>query len=76
MAKLSQYKNPLTNKEGSIFSISDWVGGIMWVVMFGIMFAVGAAIVGKIDKVLPGNQTPNMKPYVKEVVVDNGIQTL
>jgi len=76
MAKLSQYKNPLTNKEGSIFSISDWVGGIMWVVMFGIMFAVGAAIVGKIDKVLPGNQTPNMKPYEKEVVVDNGIQTL
>lgn len=76
MAKLSQYKNPLTNKEGSIFSISDWVGGIMWVVMFGIMFAVGAAIVGKIDKVLPGNQTPHMKPYEKEVVVDNGIQTL
>ena len=76
MAKLSQYKNPLTNKEGSIFSISDWVGGIMWVVMFGIMFAAGAAIVGKIDKVLPGNQTPNMKPYEKKVVVDNGIQTL
>lgn len=76
MAKLTEYKNPLTNKEGSIFSISDWIGGIMWVVMFGIMFAVGANIVGKIDKILPGNQTPNMKPYEKEVVIDNGIQTL
>ena len=76
MAKLTEYKNPLTNKEGSIFSVSDWIGGIMWVVMFGIMFAIGANIVGKIDKILPGNQTPNMKPYEKEVVVDTGIQTL
>ena len=38
--KLTEFKNPLTNSGGSIFDLSLWLGGILWVVMFGMIFAI------------------------------------
>lgn len=74
--KISEFKNPLTASTGSIFDIENWLGGVLWVVMFGAIFAMGAAVLAKVDKIIPGNQTPNMKPYAQEVVKDNGITVL
>ena len=65
MAKLTDFKNPLTSTTGSVFSLSNWTGGILWVVMVGMILAVGVTLVQKIDAVLPGNTTPNIKPYQK-----------
>lgn len=69
MAKLSEFKNPLTATTGSVFSLSTWTGGILWVVMVGMVLAIGVSIVQKLDKVLPGNTTPNVKPYAKAETV-------
>lgn len=65
MAKLTDFKNPLTAKEGSIFSLSTWTGGILWVVMVGMILAIGVTLTNKLDAILPGNQSPNIKPYTK-----------
>ena len=75
MAKITEFKNPLQSKEGSIFDLSQWTGGILWVVMVGLVLAVGVTLVQKIDAVLPGSQTPNIKPYSK-MDTGSGIQTL
>lgn len=78
MAKktLSSYKNPLTTTSGSVFDLGTWLGGIMWVVMFGMIVAIGSTLLGKVDKVIPGSQTPNMKPYTQTVDAGPGYTVL
>jgi hypothetical protein len=58
-AKLANFKNPLTSAGGNLFSISDWLGGIFWVVWVGIIFSVGAKLLSKADTVIPGDVTPS-----------------
>lgn len=76
MAKLTDFKNPLTNKEGNILNYSDWLGGILWVVMFGMIVSIGAKLTAKLDKVLPGETTPNMKVYQGKEVKSDGLTIL
>lgn len=73
--KLTEIKNPLTNTGGSIFDISLWLGGILWVVMFGMIFAMGTKALSVIDNKLPGNQTPGLPGY-KQPVTGDGISYL
>lgn len=73
--KLTEFKNPLTNSGGSIFDLSLWLGGILWVVMFGMIFAMGTKALSVIDNKLPGNQTPNLSGY-KQPAVGDGINYL
>lgn len=68
MAKITDFKNPLASKEGSIFDLYTWIGGIMWVVMVGMIIALGVKALDKIDSYVPGNQTPNIAPYKSEPV--------
>lgn len=68
--KLTDFRNPLTEKEGSIFDLSVWLGGILWVVMFGMIVAMGTKALSAVDNKLPGNQTPGMKPYAQPVAGD------
>ncbi len=69
MAKLTTFKNPVTAKEGSVLDLSNWIGGIMWVVMVGMIIALGVKALDKLDSVVPGNQSPNMAPFKAEPVV-------
>lgn len=66
--KLTEFKNPITANSGSIFDISVWLGGVIWVVMFGMIVAMGTKALGVIDSKLPGNQTPGMAPYAQPIV--------
>ncbi len=66
MIKLNA-KSPL-NLSGSVFDVSNWLGGILWVVMFGMIVAMGTKVLNVIDNKVPGNQTPGMKPYVQPSV--------
>lgn len=68
MAKLTTFKNPVTAKEGSVLDLSNWIGGVMWVVMVGMIIALGVKALDKLDSVVPGNQTPNIAPYKAETV--------
>jgi len=68
MAKLSTFKNPVAAREGSVLDLSNWIGGVMWVVMVGMIIALGVKALEKLDKVIPGNQTPNIAPYKTETV--------
>jgi hypothetical protein len=61
--KLTSFKNPLTSSSGSVFDPSQWLGGILWVVMFGIIVSMGTKALHVIDARVPGAQAPNMKPY-------------
>lgn len=73
--KLTQFKNPLTNNSGSIFDVGAWLGGILWVVMFGIIIAMGTKALNVIDNKIPGTQTPNMGAYTMPATGD-GISRL
>lgn len=55
---------------------SNWLGGIMWVVMFGMILSIGAKLTGKIDKVLPGETTPNLGVYQGKEVKSDGLTIL
>ncbi len=68
MAKLNEFKNPLASKQGSIFDLTNWIGGVMWVVMVGMIIALGVKALDKIDSFVPGNQVPNIAPYKSEPV--------
>ena len=65
--KLSDFKNPLVAEKGNIFNLSDWVGGIMWVVFAGVVFTLGSKVTGKLDTVVPGTITPNAYKNVTTV---------
>ena len=67
-------KSPL-NMSGSVFDVSNWVGGILWVVMFGIIVSMGSKALNVIDARVPGSQTPNMKPY-QQVNTGSGINII
>jgi hypothetical protein len=60
-------KNPLTSGSTSVTDISAWTGGILWVVMFGAIMAMGTKLLSVIDAKVPGNQTPKMAPYIQPV---------
>lgn len=62
------FKNPITNSSGSVLDLSNWIGGIVWVVMFGMIMAMGTKALSVIDSKVPGNQTPGMKPYIQPSV--------
>ena len=68
-------KNPLTSGSTSVTDISAWVGGIIWVVMFGMIMAMGTKALSVIDARVPGNQTPGMKPYIQPST-GNGLDIL
>jgi hypothetical protein len=74
MIKLNA-KNPITSGSTSVFDVSAWVGGILWVVMFGMIMAMGTKALAVIDAKVPGNQTPGMKPYIQPVT-GGGINVL
>lgn len=74
--KLTEIKNPLTTSGGSIFDISLWLGGILWVVMFGMIFAMGSKALSVIDGKIPGNQTPNLAGYQQPVAPGSGLTIL
>ena len=76
MAKLTQFKNPLTNNSGSVTDYTQWIGGILWVVMVGLIISLGAQVLTKVDKVLPGNQTPNIKAYQSNAPLSNPVNIL
>lgn len=63
--KLTQIKNPLTTSSGNLLDVGLWLGGILWVVMFGMIFAMGSKALSVIDSKLPGNQTPNLQGYTQ-----------
>lgn len=73
---LTSFKNPLTASSGSIFDPGVWLGGILYVVMFGIIVAMGTKALSVIDARVPGSQSPNMKPYSQIQPVSNGINVL
>lgn len=66
--KLTDFRNPLAAKEGSIFDLSVWLGGVLYVVMVGMVIALGVKALNKLDSFVPGNQTPNIAPYKAEPV--------
>ena len=76
MSKMLTVKNPLTNNGGSLFDPSMWLGGILWVVMFGLIMAMGTKALNVLDSKVPGNQTPAMSPYIQPKVASNGINVL
>lgn len=76
MAKLAQFKNPLTSSSGSVLDVSQWLGGILWVIMFGMIVAVGSKLLNVIDSKVPGNQTPDMKPFKQNVIPTNTVTTI
>lgn len=63
--KVTSFSNPLTSTTGSVLDIGVWLGGIMWVVMFGIIVAMGTKVLSIVDNKVPGTQTPAMKPYAQ-----------
>lgn len=63
--KLTDFKNPLTMSGGSIFDWSVWTGGILFVVVVGMIMAMGAKALTIVDGKFPGNQTPNVAPYTQ-----------
>lgn len=73
--KITDFKNPLTMTSGSVLDASTWLGGILFVVMFGMIVAMGTAALNVIDRKVPGQQSPNMKPY-GSTIVDDGISVL
>lgn len=74
--KITDFKNPLTATSGSIFDVSMWTGGILWVMMFGLITAVGVKALNIVDSKVPGNQTPRMKPFEAPVVTGSGYNVL
>lgn len=69
--KITDFKNPLAAREGSVFDIGNWIGGVLWVVMVGMVVAIGVKTLEKLDSFIPGNQTPNIAPYKAEPVAGN-----
>jgi hypothetical protein len=70
MAKLKEIlkaESPVT-MSGSVLDLSNWIGGILWVVMFGMIVAIGTKVLNRVDSVVPGNQTPGMSPYIQPSV--------
>ncbi len=63
-----KFENPLTMTTGSVFDISKWLGGILFVVMFGMIVAMGTKVLSVLDNKLPGNQTPNIPGYQQPIV--------
>lgn len=73
--KVTSFSNPLTSTTGSVLDVGVWLGGIMWVVMFGIIVAMGTKVLSVVDSKVPGAQTPNMKPYA-QAPVGNGFNII
>lgn len=76
MKKLTSFVNPLTASSGSVFDPSVWLGGILYVMMFGIIVAMGTKALSVMDNKVPGSQSPNMKPYSQIAPMTNGINIL
>lgn len=71
MAKITDFKNPITNPKGNILDVTDWIGAIWWVVFFGTTFAIGAKVVNILDQKIPGDQTPNLNGYAQPPKVNS-----
>ncbi|HYE68646.1 MAG TPA: hypothetical protein VEA58_08540 [Anaerovoracaceae bacterium] len=65
-------ENPLLMKSVNLFDISTWISGILFVVMFGIVVAMGSKVLSVIDNKVPGNQTPSGIPGYQAPVVGSG----
>lgn len=72
-----KFTNPITATSGNALDPSVWLGGIVWVLMFGLITAMGVKALGVIDSKIPGNQTPDFKPYAKGVSpVNTGVPVI
>lgn len=58
MAKLTEFKNPVVNKEVNVLSPADWIQSIGYVAFMGLVVAMGAKLLVKADEIIPGNNTP------------------
>lgn len=68
--------NPVTQNGGNLLSASEWAGSILWFVRLGLAMAAGAWILSKIDKVVPGTQTPNSAVFQTNTPVVSGVVEL
>lgn len=73
MAKLNEFKNPLTADKVNILSPADWVTSIGYVAFFGAVFAIGAKLLVKADSLLPGDATPNGYAKAVEKTATNNV---
>jgi hypothetical protein len=71
--KITEFKNPLTSTSGSVLDLNAWIGGVMWVVMFGIIVAMGTKVLSVVDSKVPGSQTPDMKPFAQPQTAGSGL---
>ena len=76
MAKITDFKNPITTEKGNVLDVSDWLGAIWWVVFFGTSFAVGAKVVNMLDAKLPGNTSPNLNGFTAPAPAANTVTVL
>ena len=66
--KITEFKNPLTASSGNVLDLGVWLGGVLWVMMVGMIVALGVKALNKVDAIVPGNNTPNVAPYKAEPV--------
>lgn len=68
--------NPVTQNGGNLLSASEWAGSILWFVRLGLAMAAGAWVLSKVDKVVPGTQTPNASVFQTQAPIVSGITEL
>jgi len=74
--KLGELKNPVTAQGVNLFSVTDWVGSILYVAWFGLIAVLGIKALQKADALTPATLTPaNYKAAVAEEAV-NGVTVL
>lgn len=73
MAKLNEFKNPLTADKVNVLSPADWLASIGYVAFFGVCLAVGAKLLTKADNVIPGKIAPNAYTKAVEEKATSGV---
>lgn len=73
MAKLNEFKNPLTAEKVNVLSPADWLTSIGYVAFFGAVIAVGAKLLVKADEIIPGKVSPNGYAKAVEVTTPNTV---
>ena len=61
-------ENPLLMKEINVLDPSTYINGILFVVAFGVIVALGSKATSIVDNKLPGNTTPNVPGYQQPIV--------
>ncbi len=61
-------ENPLLMKEINVLNPMTYINGALFVIVFGIIVALGSKGTSLVDSRLPGNTTPNIPGYQQPVV--------